>query len=335
MLIILEGPPGVGKSDLAEALCEEIIRRHPEDAVEIRRQGITLAHPLDTYVLPLLDYRPHRESFRRESDGAMVRRPGRHVICDGWHWGETVYSSVFGRPTQMTLPVLRYIELFLASRGAYLVNLFRDAEDLADIATERGYGSPAPPWVAMQRTIAGYLSVMHLSTLRTQDLHVESDGVVSEILATARAREVGAGMVENLTTYVGPPNADTLILGNARGSIADHELSPAFMPYPSSCGVYLMEALEYVSFGNSAHGYGIANARDVDALEEILESLSPRRIVTLGKRTYDVVRPEFRRVCEVGHPARMRGLWGSLNPSEWAVVIQHTTQELDRSHGQA
>src|ERR1044072_5037413 len=97
LLIILEGPLGVGKSDLAERVSAEILRRYPSDTVEIRRPGIPRLHPLDEYVVTLLDYRPHRN---------------RHIICDGWHWAEVVYSTVFGRPSKLHTSVFQYIEMF-------------------------------------------------------------------------------------------------------------------------------------------------------------------------------------------------------------------------------
>lgn len=332
MLIILDGPPGVGKSDLAEQLCAEIIRRHPQDTVEIRRQGIPRLHPLDEYVLPLLDYRPHREAHARQPDGSMVRTPARHIICDGYHWGEYVHSTVFGRATHLNTPVFHYVEMFLASRGAHIVSLVRDAEDLADVATERGYGTPVSPEVTMMRTISGFMGVSHLSALPAEEMHVETEDIVPAIVSRARAREAAAGSVENLATYVGPPQADTLVLGNVRGPGLRHELAPAFMPYPSTCGEFLMDALTYTDVGVAPRTFGIANAWDVDDLEEIVSAVAPRRIVALGRKAWGAALQEFPRVCEVGHPVRMLEICGRSGASYWGQIIRQTLHELDRSH---
>jgi len=318
MLIVLEGPLGVGKSSLAEEISTEILRRYPGDTVEIRRPGIPRLHPLDEYVMPLLDYRPQRKH---------------HIVCDGWHWAEVVYSTVFGRASTMYTSVFHYIEMFLASRGAHIVSLVADAVDLADQARARGYGDPMPE-IAIQRTITGYMGVLHLSALPSQEMHVESENLAASIVSTAHSREMAATPLSNLATYVGPPTVDTLVLGNVRGPGKRHELAPAFMPYPFTCGEFLMEALCYREPGTTPRTMivGLANARDVDSLEEIKSTVWPTRIVALGERAYGAARDVFLPVCNVGHPVSTRKFFGRTNSMAYGQMIQHTLHELDRRH---
>lgn len=325
MLIILDGPLGVGKSALAEDISAEILRRYPDHTVEIRRPGLPMVHPLDAYLLPLLTYRP----------GSPRQPTSHHIVCDGWHWGEAVYSEVFGRPSNLTTPVFHYIELFLASRGAHVVSLVKDAVDLTDLASVRGYGSPASSEIAVMRTITGFMGISTLSTLGPEEMHVETEDLASAIVSKARAKETIATPLTSLATYVGPSTVDTLVLGNVRGPGIRHELAPAFMPYPSTCGEYLMEALATSELGTPrplSPGTGIANAWDVDSLEEIVHTVMPTRIVALGKRAFHAALKHHPRVCEVGHPRRMRTLWGTGNCLGWSQVIRHTVRELDRSH---
>jgi hypothetical protein len=212
------------------------------------------------------------------------------------------------------------------------VSLVKDAVDLGEVARERGFGAPVDPEIAIMRTITAYMGMSTLSTLRCEEMHVESLDLVSSIVSRAREREVAAMSLNNLTTYVGNPSVDTLFLGNVRGPGIRHELAPAFMPYPSTCGEYLMEALVCTDFGLTPRLGGIANAWDVDSLGEIIARVTPRRIVAFGAKAYNEARKFLPQVCEVGHPSRMRTLWGSGNARGWADVIKRTTHELDRSH---
>src|SRR5580765_4211415 len=121
MLIIIEGPDGVGKTTLAESLAKELAESG--DEVELLHRGPPKSHPLDEYVLPLLDYVPGL---------------GRHVICDRWHWGEAVYPQVLDRTSLLDDPVFRYIEMFLRSRGALVVRPYASLELLTSRLLVRG-----------------------------------------------------------------------------------------------------------------------------------------------------------------------------------------------------
>ena len=125
MLIICEGPDSVGKSSLAARFKQHVERGSGvgESGVELLHKGPPVLHPLDEYVVPLLHYRPFR---------------GEHVVCDRWHWGEGVYPQVFPRSTQFDDAVRYYTELFLMSRGAYVVHV-SGPED----KDQRQWGVPA------------------------------------------------------------------------------------------------------------------------------------------------------------------------------------------------
>lgn len=306
MLIILEGASGVGKSSVAEQLTDTIRSRWPRDTVEVWRPGVPYGHPLDTYVTPLLGYRP--QAPRPDADGSLS--PAHHIICEGWHWAEAVYSQLFGRHTHLNTALLRYVELFLASRGAHLVHLIRDATDITQDmrSRESDYLSETD----VSRMITGYMAVARLSALPAQECHVEDTHLVDSILAAARGHEVRASVLNPLTTYIGMPQVHTLVLGNTRGHGVRDARTPCFMPYPSTCGEFLMRGLAGLPHVRQIGTVGLANACDTDALSEILRIVSPRRILTLGdaaRHALNILVPDVAR-CDahvtVSHPQYAR-----------------------------
>lgn len=328
MLIVLEGPPGVGKTAVAEALAAEIIRRYPHDTVEIVRPGIPRVHPLDAYVMPLLGYRPR---FREPFGGTPI--PKHHVICDGWHISEAVYAEIFGRATGMTTAVYRYIEMFLTARGAYVVNLRQDSDVLVDVATERGYGSPDSITTAY-RTMTRFQEFSNTSPFSglQRSAHVESETLVQEIMVGASGREYACAGIGDLTTYVGHPKPNVLFLGNARGPGIRHPDVPAFMPYPSTCGLFLMEALiawnsTQLLFRDAA----MANAWDTDSLTGITRVANPMGIIALGRRAYDAAVQLCPRVWKIDHPMVARHAFrGPQGSRHWGEMLDSTLGPVPR-----
>lgn len=139
-----------------------------------------------------------------------------------------------------------------------------------------------------------------------------------------------------MTTYTGPLLVHTLILGNARGPGLRHPDSPAFIPYPSTCGAYLMRALasitgrpEWPQIGL----YGIANANDVDDLHPIVNAVQPERIIVLGSENrarscLDRLGPLWprSRFGAVPHPVWMLRKHGASSYRRYGEMITEPTQ---------
>src|SRR3982751_3015453 len=123
MLIILEGPDCAGKSTLASKLACELEKQFPSNTVTLLHKGPPEAHPLDEYEWPLLSYRPQR---------------GQHIICDRWHWGESVYPTVLGRPSLLDDGIRFHIEMMLRSRGAVVVHVSAHDHVLEQCISRRG-----------------------------------------------------------------------------------------------------------------------------------------------------------------------------------------------------
>jgi hypothetical protein len=281
MLILLEGVAGTGKYDIAQDVVQEINARYPGDTVELWISGKPDVHPLHAYVTPLLFYRPSAPP-RPGADGTMVRNPGHHIVCAGWHWGEAVYPAILKRPTEMTDEVIRYLQLFLASRGAYTAYLVAYEPDVQDSNENRGTDSLTPQ--DLDAAAVAYSRFGWQGWAKNDSYSVHQDDLVQTIVTKARALENRAHLLNGLVTYVGEPGVTTLVLGNTRNTTIGAGKAPAFMPYPNSCGEFLIGALSQIwstAFGTAV---GLANACDVDDLENLISTVAPFRVVTLGRK---------------------------------------------------
>lgn len=281
LLIIFEGPDCVGKSTLAVRLTKDLEAGLGGDAIELKHKGPPIAHPLDEYVVPLLDYRPFR---------------GQHVICDRWHWGEVVYPQLFDRATQYDDAVRYYTELFLLSRGAYVVHVTGPECRTRRCIEHRGDDLVDVESVRRMHATFDDCERMSLNEFVRVDGHSVYDDQLQYTDIISRAAYVGhrAAALSRYTTYVGSPTPRLLLLGDVRGkSVPDPtDLRSAFMPYGSTSGHYLLTHLTRRLNISQLRHIGLANACDVDDAEELWETLGRPYTVTLGR-----------------HAARATGSW--------------------------
>lgn len=219
--------------------------------------------------MPLVDY--------------QVNPDQQHVVCDRWHLGELVYPRVFGRPTQLTDPVLRHIEMFLQSRAALIILLDAPLDDLTRCVDTRGDDLVSTHQLAAIRE--GFHDVLKVTTLPV--IHVDHNDVrdtrtVDWIVGEAMMHASQTVLLEKFVTYVGPRWPKLLLLGDVRATGADPgDRRPAFMPYGATSGYYLLDAL-----GDAAtRDVGIANACDVDdaqAMRNAFGSGGEPVVVALG-----------------------------------------------------
>ena len=290
MLILVDGVDCARKSSLVERLAERVRRANPGEQVDVWHAGPPTKHPLDEYVVPLLDYRP----FTR-----------RHVICDRWHLGESIYPNVFDRPTRFDQGVQAYTELFLRSRGALLVHVDAADADVEDCLRTRGDdlvdASQASSILWQFRNRA---SVSLLPTLVVQGFEA-SNADVHGIYSRALALDFASRALNPFTTYVGSRRPSTLLLGDVRHKHVKGEpnLLPAFMPYGATSGHYLLSQLVGRYGFQILKHVGLANACDDDDHEALWTLLGKPPTVALGRRagkrtpwaTRSVAHPQFRR----------------------------------------
>lgn len=273
MLIIFEGPDCVGKSTLAVRLTKDLESSLCGDMTELKHKGPPIAHPLDEYVTPLKSYRPFR---------------GQHVVCDRWHWGESVYPQLFKRATRQDAAVKYYIELFLLSRGAYVVHVTGPECRTRRCIEHRGDDLVDVESVKWMHSMFDDCERLSLNAFVRVDGHTVYDDRLQYTDIISRASDLGrqAAQLNRFTTYVGPPKPKLLLLGDVRGkSMPDpDDLRPAFMPYPATSGHYLLTQLtRWLNITQLGH-IGLANACDVDDVESLWTALGRPYTVTLGRR---------------------------------------------------
>jgi hypothetical protein len=218
-------------------------------------RGPPTSHPLDEYVVPLLEYRPTLWDT---------------IICDRWHVGETVYPRVLKRHTDMDHAVHWYIELFLESRGVVVSVLCPSLEELLDRYMERG-----DDYIPIDK-----LALIH----RYFEKHARVRGAFptpDAMLDTAQGVTLRALHIGGLITYVGPPLPKVVYVGDVRGPANHPPLAPAFMPYRGSSGHYLMRAL--ISARPTEVKIGLINACDVDDIEAAHALLGFPQLIALGR----------------------------------------------------
>lgn len=273
VLCLLDGPDCVGKSTLAVRITKDFEQLvGSKFKVELVHKGPPLLHPLDEYVVPLLGYRPFT---------------GHHIVCDRWHWGESVYPQVFKRATRFDDAVRYYTELFLMSRGAYVVHVTGPEDRTTRCIEHRGDDLVDVGSVQLMHSLFEDCERASLNPFVRVDGHTLYDDTLRYMNIIERAGSLGrsAARLRDFTTYVGPPIPKLLLLGDVRGKsvppVAD--LRPAFMPYPSTSGHYLFTQLtRHLNITQLRH-IGVANACDVDDAERLWETLGRPYTVTLGR----------------------------------------------------
>lgn len=282
MFIVLEGPDGVGKTTVANKLHDLLAHG------DVRRlhKGVPTDHPLIEYERDIEWYVP----------GAGV-----HVICDRWHVGEAVYGPII-RGSGMTEEEWLHIELFLAARGALLV--YVDASDAT--LTDR-YDEDQYPNLEQLLTIAGrYRKFFHrITPCARMKLFVDRDvgtEYIEHIIECAVSLEVAAIPLRQYPSYVGPPDAKLLLLGDKKGPMQDErEHQACFVPYAGTSGRYLLSACPWLRLGYA--GVANANEENVDALRD---DLANPVLVTLGREADQSLKEKYIPHGSVPHPQYVR-----------------------------
>jgi hypothetical protein len=320
VLIIVEGPDGVGKSTLVAEIEKRILELHPDDYVHVYRKGPPRKHPLEEYEDQITPYRPGR---------------GEHIICDRWHLGELVYPDIFSRVSAMTMPMFRHIELLLQSRGALLIHAHRhDHADHDEQLMERDDYDVNPEMLPLIRD--GFRRVREVTTLLGVDhdyatcvypVGPEGSECADSFIQAARRLEKAAELSE-FVTYVGSTAPDVLILGDVRHNSdpkINTSLKPAFVPYQATSGHYLLGALEHIQ---TNWQFGLANANDVDNPVRLWHRLGQPFVIALGRNASRNLHVPH---SAVPHPQYIRRFHNSAQAAYGDLLAQAALTEGDYS----
>lgn len=276
MLILIEGPDCSGKSTLASRLACELEKQFPDNTVTMLHKGPPESHPLDEYETPLFGYRPQR---------------GKHIICDRWHWGESVYPTVLRRPSLMDDGVRFHIELFLRSRGAIIVHVLADDRELEQCISRRGDDLIESGNGRQLNELYGIVEDTTLLPVIAVNGRQVTEDTIHAIIHRAGVESTAAVKLNEFVTYVGPPSPKLLLIGDVRHNLdvdGPDWQQPAFMPYQSTSGHYLANALVRHADIRWLRTIGIVNACDVDDVHLLRHTIDRPVSVALGRKASKV-----------------------------------------------
>lgn len=268
-LIIIEGLDRTGKSTLAKLLAD------PDEPLHFSKPE---RHPLDEYLEPIARWLPDET-----------------LIIDRYHLGETVWPTIFNRPTVYDVPMHAYVELALKARGALLVLTTRDMDDLkAHLVRD---GEPLSP------DLAGDAAVLFIEAADSSLLYTRSYRHLSRAswrrqaamdikIDAVRLNKLAAPIFDVTTEFVGEGSSPwVLLVGDEPrtakqkqyGTPAIHPLP--FVPFRATSGHYLMS--ELITDSDLLDSVGIMNAVNSRGAAEDLaaayETIAPDAVVALGR----------------------------------------------------
>jgi len=275
MLIILEGVDGVGKSTLAERLCDVL----GEGALTLH-SGPLDSDPLKEYEWRLKDYTPGS---------------GQHIVCDRWHVGELIYGPLYRGVSRVTPAMRRHIELFLDKLGAHKVVVVAPYRTIMRRLEDRGEDFLQSNHVGMVWDFYNEYASQH------GWVTTESDAMVDFLTSPARRAETAAERLRPYRTYVGPPHPKHLLLGETQGRTRHGRpaYEQCFVPYPDTSGHYLLDAVNFTG----VQDIGLANAADED-VETLWHILGRPNVIALGAEAEKAARDVPHRT--VHHPSYAR-----------------------------
>lgn len=285
-LIALEGPDGAGKSTLADAVIKTLKKRYPKDDIEYLHFSQLKQDPLDEYAFPFEGYEPDS---------------GIHFVCDRFHWGELIYGPLYRSQSALSKAAYRWVELYLAARGATTWHVTASLETVQERLQTRGEDYLAPEdvehvwgrFTAVSTTALTMGGTAYTDRWDTWDI---ADAIVND----AAYKDQAAAEVFQ-PEYIGRSLPTVVLVGDAQGNSDPGITKAPFMPRGGSCGTFLFEALPETWW----HQLGIVNANEAD-LAKIYESRFEPTFVALGSNAAKALDALDLPHGTVPHPQKVR-----------------------------
>lgn len=306
MFIALEGCDGAGKSTLVEAIIREIEYRFPGEDIETLHYSQLKNDPLDEYALKFEDYRP---------------RSGKHIICDRWAWGETIYGPLYRGESALTKAQFRWTEMFMKARGGTTWHVSADLETIQNRLRVRGEEYLQPDdvqhvWEGFNRLAESALTAGGTAMTDEADAKRLAEIIIDEAFyAETSALEVFR------PEYIGRALPTVLLVGEKQGNSDPGATAAPFMPRGSSSGTFLLEALPELWW----HQVGIVNAQETDVVE-LLDALFFPAVVALGKNASDTLDAMGIEHSVVPHPQKVRRFHNNRR-DEYGRLIRQTSEK--------
>lgn len=264
VLIVVEGPDRTGKTTLATRLAQEV-------RGTVRHAGPPQRGAIEEYETGLDDFDPR----------------GPSLVLDRWHVGEYVWPTIFERPSDFLLPVRKHVEMFMQSRGAFVVFADRNTEKLKQDLVE--HDEPLKPDdLDLARSLFSEARAFAEDICGLWDYEKWGDREVQLHVEHARHKEHSVTPIWNVVGpgWVGSPFPQLLLIGDELGPEKESRTPPfdvPFAPYPGTSGWYLMEYLDdlwrKVAIINSKR----ERTGEVRDLYAVWETFGRPRTVALGR----------------------------------------------------
>lgn len=295
MIIVVEGPPKTGKTQLAERIAKKTQAEIVRNTIDIH-QGNNLAY-LKAFALSdeIEDYDP----------GA-----GEHLIFDEYSWVNLAYSQVFGAKKIMD-STRWFVEARLRTLGAVFVYVKHTPEEVRRrlYASNPFVQAPQRVRLHVDEICAAYDNVYESANITTCQYPKYDLG---EIVTAAQRLAVHATTVSKWPGYIGHTAPKALII--------DAEVQFGFgpcVPLQGSGMRYLLENVEPTLRDNL--GYVNTALMTPESIFELHETLGSPPAVVLGK--------------DLSKNLRFMGLQHSAVPSPKFVRRFHTKPTAGEQYG--
>lgn len=306
MFIALEGCDGAGKSTLVDAIVREIQYRFPGEDIETLHYSQLKADPLDEYALKFEDYRP---------------RSGKHIICDRWAWGETIYGPLYRFESALSPAQFRWTEMYMKARGGTTWHVSADLETVQNRLRVRGEEylqthDVEHVWQGFRAVAEGALTTG--GTAMTDEAPAER---LAELIVDEAFYSETSALEAYRPEYIGRALPTVLLVGDVQGNSDPGATKAPFMPRGTSCGGFLLDALPERWW----HQVGIVNAQETD-MNDLLDKLFYPAVVALGKNASEALDDLGIEHSVVPHPQKVRR-FHNKRQDEYGRLIRQTSEK--------
>lgn len=306
MFIALEGCDGSGKSTLVKAIIREIEYRFPGEDIETIHYSQLKNDPLDEYALKFEDYRP---------------RSGKHIICDRWAWGETIYGPLYRGQSSLSSAQFRWTEMFMKARGGTTWHVSAALETIQNRLQVRGEEYLQPTDVEGVWQGFSDLSERALTAGGTAMTDEADTNRLAELIVDEAFYSETSALDAFRPEYVGRALPTVLLVGDVQGNSDPGATKAPFMPRGTSCGGFLLDALPELWW----HQVGIVNAQETD-LNDLLDKLFFPVVVALGKNAAEALEELGIDHSVVPHPQKVRRFHNNRQ-DEYGRLIRQATEK--------